>query len=194
MSVQRNKLLPASVLICALALAGLAQKHSRYSELPNFYQVDAQLYRGGQPETGGLQKLKELGVKTVVNLRGEDHLARAEETEARSLGLRYYAIALPGFSRPRDEEVQRILQIINARENQPVFVHCHHGHDRTGVIVACYHISHDGWTARQAKNEAQRYGLSWTEIGMKKYIDEYYDRAHRKNISTRSPSATSKDH
>ena len=27
---------------------------------------------GGQPQDGGLRKLKDLGVKTVVNLRGED--------------------------------------------------------------------------------------------------------------------------
>src|SRR5207237_1444707 len=79
---------------------------SQYLELPNFHQVNAQLYRGGQPKTGGLQKLKELGVKTVVNLRGEDDHVRAERTEARSLGLRFYSIALPEFSKPKDKEVQ----------------------------------------------------------------------------------------
>src|SRR5437016_5138065 len=108
-----NKLLMASALICALAISALAQKNSRYSELPNFHQVNAELYRGGQSKTGGLQKLKELGIKTVVNLRGEDDHARAEETEARSLGLRYYGISLPDFSRPKDEEVKRILEVIN---------------------------------------------------------------------------------
>jgi len=181
-----NKLLLASVVILVFNLAALAQKDARYPELPDFHQVNAQLYRGGQPKTSGLQKLKELGVKTVVNLRRKDDLARAEETEARSLGLRYYGIALPDFSRPKDDEVQRVLEIIDAPENQPVFVHCHHGKDRTGTIVACYRISHDGWTAKQAKNEAEAYGLSWAEIGMKKYIDDYYDRSHRKKTSTRS--------
>jgi len=174
----------ASVLIVMFALAALAQKDSQYLELPNFHQVNAQLYRGGQPKMGGLQKLKELGVKTVVNLRGEDDHVRAEQTEARSLGLRYYTIAFPEFSKPKDKEVQRVLEIINAAENQPVFVHCHHGKDRTGTIVACYRISHDGWTAKQAKNEAHRYGLSWVEIGMKRYIDDYYDRFHRNNNPT----------
>src|SRR5882762_5592136 len=122
MRVEKSKkLVRASVPIFIFALATLAQKDSRYSELPNFHQVNAQLYRGGQPKTGGLQRLKELGVKTVVNLRGEDDHSRAEETEARSLGLRYFGIALPGFSRPKDEEVERVLDIINAPENQPVF-------------------------------------------------------------------------
>jgi len=125
---------------------------------------------------GGLRRLKDLGVKTVVNLRGEDGHTRAESEEAHSLGLRYYSIALPGFSRPKDEETGRVLGIINNPQNQPVFIHCRRGKDRTGTIVACYRISHDGWTAARAKDEARRYGLGWVEIGMKHYIDKYYAR------------------
>lgn len=168
--------LAASILLATLALATPAQVEPRYAELPNLHQVNQQLYRGGQPKDGGLRKLKDLGVKTIVNLRGEDAHTRAESEEAHSLGLRYYSISLPGFSRPKDEEVKRVLDIINARENQPIFIHCHHGKDRTGTIVACYRISHDGWTAEQAKDEAQRYGLGWIEIGMRSYIDKYYAR------------------
>ena len=115
-----------------------------------------------------------------MNLRGEDDHTRAEAEEARTLGLRYYSISLPGFSKPKDEEVQRVLEIINAPENQPVFVHCKRGADRTGTIMACYRISHDGWTGEQAKDEARRYGLSWVEVGMKHYIDDYYARFHQK--------------
>ncbi len=165
--------LAAGVLLATLALA---QVEPRYAELPNLHQVNPQLYRGGQPRDAGLRKLKDLGVKTIVNLRGEDAHTRAESEEAHSLGLRYYSISLPGFSRPKDDEVGRVLGIINDPENQPIFIHCHHGKDRTGTIVACYRISHDGWTAEQAKDEAQRYGLGWVEIGMNHYIDKYYAR------------------
>jgi len=165
--------LAAGVLLATLALA---QVEPRYAELPNLHQVNPQLYRGGQPRDAGLRKLKDLGVKTIVNLRGEDAHTRAESEEAHSLGLRYYSISLPGFSRPKDDEVGRVLGIINDSENQPIFIHCHHGKDRTGTIVACYRISHDGWTAEQAKDEAQRYGLGWVEMGMNHYIDKYYAR------------------
>lgn len=183
----------AGVLLATLALAALAQGEPSYAELPNFHQVNQQLYRGGQPKAGGLQKLKDLGVKTIVNLRGEDDHARAESEEARLLGLRYYSISLPEFSRPKNEEVQRALDIINASENQPTFIHCHHGRDRTGTIVACYRISHDGWTAEQAKDEARRYGLGWIEIGMKHYIDDYYVRHKSKNTATQPQSFESQD-
>ena len=59
--------LAAGVLLATLALA---QVEPRYAELPNFHQVNPQLYRGGQPKNAGLRKLKDLGVKTIVNLCG----------------------------------------------------------------------------------------------------------------------------
>ena len=159
--------------------AVLAQALAADPSLPNFHQVNEQLYRGGQPKAGGLQKLRTLGVKTIVNLRGEDNQTRAEAEEARNLGLRYYNISLPGFAKPNDGQVQRVLDIINASENQPVFIHCHHGEDRTGTIIACYRISHDGWTAEQAKKEAERYGMTWIQRGMKDYIDDFYQRRQK---------------
>ena len=163
----------ASALVFAFTLAALAQD-VRHAELPNFHQVNSQLYRGAQPKAGGLQALKTIGIKTIVNLRGEDDRTRAESEEARTLGLRYYNVSLPDFSGPTDREVQQVLDIIKAPDNQPVFVHCRRGQDRTGTIIACYRITHDGWNADQAKKEAESFGMSWTQMGMKKYIDKFY--------------------
>ena len=178
-NVKGKCLLTASLLVFALAFNVLAQGEPRYVELPNFHQVNSLLYRGAQPKPDGLKKLKALGVKTIVNLRGEDEHTRAEGEEARTLGLAYYNIPLPEFSKPKDEEVQRVLDIVNAPENQPVFVHCRLGEDRTGTIIACYRISHDGWNAADAKKEAKTRGMSWTQIGMKNYIDDFYKRRQK---------------
>jgi len=168
--------LAAGVLLAMLAFAGFAQVEPRYAELPNFHRVNQQLYRGGQPKDGGLRKLKDLGVKTIVNLRGEDAHTRAESEEAHSLGLRYHSISLPEFSRPKDEEVEQVLGIINDPENQPVFIHCHHGKDRTGTIVASRDSLCSARNTYQCNVEARRYGLGWVEVGMRRYIDKYYAR------------------
>ena len=111
-------------------------KAPRYDELPNFHRVGGLLYRGGQPKPGGYERLARLGVKTVVNLRDDDEHARAEGDEAQAAGLRYYNVPLGRLGRPSDAEVERVLRLIDAPENQPVFVHCHRGADRTGVVVA----------------------------------------------------------
>ena len=44
---------------------------------------------------------------------------------------------------------------------------------RTGTIVACYRMGHDGWTNEQALEEARHYGLSAWQFGMTRYIREY---------------------
>jgi tyrosine-protein phosphatase SIW14 len=141
--------------------------------LPNFHQVNQNLYRGAQPGAGGIQKLKELGVKTIINLRGADEGTEAEERDARSAGINYFNVPLDGLGRPSDEKVLKILALINDAKNWPVFIHCNHGKDRTGTIIACYRISHDGWTLDEAMKEAKRYGMSWVQLKMKDYIKDY---------------------
>jgi protein tyrosine/serine phosphatase len=120
-----------------------------------------------------MKELAALQIKTVINLRGEDEDTLEEEMEARAAGLRYFSVPLPGFSRPRDEQVERVLALINDPQNWPVFVHCRHGEDRTGTIIAIYRITRDGWTYEQAKREAKRYGLSRFQFKMKDYIKDY---------------------
>ena len=43
-----------------------------FVDIPNFYQVDDILYRGGQPKQEGLKRLRSLGIRTVISLRGEN--------------------------------------------------------------------------------------------------------------------------
>ena len=163
----------AGALILLITAASAPSRLATDEPLPNFHKVNENLYRGAQPRSGGIRKLKELGVKTIINLRGADEGTRAEEAEAQGAGLNYFNVPLPGLSRPSDEQVEKVLKIINDSQNWPVFVHCNHGHDRTGTIIACYRISHDGWKLDEAIREAKRYGLSWIQVGMKDYIKDY---------------------
>ncbi|PYP86838.1 MAG: hypothetical protein DMF61_11565 [Blastocatellia bacterium AA13] len=160
-------------LICANAIG---QEAAAYKELPNFRKINDQIYGGGQPRTKGLSKLAELGIKTVVNLRGVDNQTRAEEQEAGVLGLRYYSIPMPGLARPSDEQVAKVFALLNDQANWPIFVHCNHGSDRTGTILACYRISHDRWTDDRAISEAKQYGMSWIEFGMRSFVSDYYKK------------------
>jgi len=163
-------------MLALLSSIGMAQSEPRVRELPNFQKVNDRLYRGAQPGTGAMKKLAALGIKTVVNLRGEDENARAEEKEAVAAGLQYFSVAMPGLSRPQDEQVTRVMTLINAPENGPVFVHCKHGADRTGTIIAVYRITRDNWTADRAIAEAKQFGMSWVQFGMKSYISDYFNR------------------
>ena len=170
----------ASAMLAAVAIlssVAFGQSQQSYSELPNFFRVNEHLYRGAQPRPGGIKKLGELGVKTIVNLRGEQDLSRAEEKEATAANIRYFNVPMAGIGRPTDADVSRVMAIIDAPENWPVFVHCKRGSDRTGTVVACYRISHERWDGQRATAEARKFGMSWIEMGMKDYISDYY-RSH----------------
>lgn len=171
-----KKLLSILILIAFVPELVAAQGEVRSTELPNFHQVNVGLYRGAQPKGGGLKQLAARGIKTIINLRGTDKATRTEETEAHALGMNFYNVPMRGRSRPTDQQVERVLSLINAPENQPVFVHCQRGADRTGTIIACYRIAHDHWTSRQAKAEAKSYGMFFTQFGMKDYIRDFYER------------------
>ncbi len=178
-----------ALLICAFAVCAqsvLSQNGAKQKDLPNLYRVNDGLYRGGQPTEAGLRQLVQLRIKTVVNLRDSDERARAEEAGAVAAGLRYFNLPLSNFHKPNDQEVAQVLAIINAPENQPVFVHCKRGADRTGTIVAIYRIEHDGWTGGQAKEEAEAFGLGFWQVRMKDYISDYY---HHKLTKSKSNAA-----
>src|SRR5262245_41886123 len=91
-----RKFTAAPCLVALFTLSAYAQSTPRYKELPNFYKVNDQLYRGAQPEAGGIRKLKELGVQTILNLRGEGEETRTEQKEAEEAGLKYIALPMPG--------------------------------------------------------------------------------------------------
>ena len=176
------------IIITAIWLAPgmMAQDVVKQKELPRFHRINEKLYRGAQPRRDGLMRLKQLGVKTVINLRGSNEDTRSEEQSARALGLNYFSVPIGRIGRPSDAKVQRVLAIINAEENHPVFVHCNHGRDRTGLIIAIYRLANEGWTADEAQREANRHGMFWWKFGLKDYIRDYYSRTRR---DARSPAA-----
>ena len=156
-----------------------AQFATPLKDLPNLYKITENLYRGGQPTEAGIRKLKALGIKTIIDLRNDDDRARREELWVKAAGLRFINIPLSNILGPKDEKIEAILAQIERSENQPVFIHCKRGADRTGTAIATYRISHDRWTADQSNTEANKFGFGWWQIFMKDYIDDYY-REHGK--------------
>jgi protein tyrosine/serine phosphatase len=81
---------------------------------------------------------------------------------------------LGNWSRPDAKEIDAIVAAIGSTADQPVFVHCKRGSDRTGTVIAVYRMTHDRWTPTQASDEAKQFGLGWWQTGMRNFIDDYY--------------------
>ena len=188
--VQNESKLTAGLAIASafFGFAALAQGGPTNVNLPNFHQVSAQLYRGGQPTQFGIEFLARQGIKTMVNLRAADEDSRAEQWWVEQAGMRYLNVPMCGRGRPTEAQVQAVTSFINAPENQPVFLHCKRGKDRTGTIVACYRVSRDHWTSQRAIQEARKLGMRWTQFGMKNYIRDYYRRQFPDNVARHTPA------
>lgn len=139
--------------------------------LPNLHRVSPALYRGAQPEVEGFRSLVKLGVKTVVNLRqlhsDRDELDKAGVTDQ----LDYVHIRFNTFH-PEDEDVVEFLKVMADPARHPVFVHCQHGADRTGMMVALYRIVFQGWSKEQALEEmtAGGFGFHWIWSNLLRYL------------------------
>ena len=139
--------------------------------LPYFGNVSTQLYRGAQPQDTGFAELKKLGIGIVVNLRHEpDEIAR-ERGLVEQQGMQYVSIPWRGKQDPKTEDVAQFLELLRASPDKKVFVHCERGAERTGVMVACYRISSERWTAEQALNEMEAFRFRGLLFGhLKKFV------------------------
>ncbi len=124
--------------------------------LPNFHRVADNLYRGAQPDPVAFGKLKTLGVRTVINLRSEHENRVACETD----GLCYVHIPQRGWA-IGDSDALAFLKVATDPANGPMFVHCRHGADRTGTMVAVYRVVVEGWSKADAIDEMIRGGFGY---------------------------------
>jgi tyrosine-protein phosphatase SIW14 len=143
--------------------------------IPNFHQVNAHLYRGGQPSDAGWSSLAKLGVKTVIDLRpASEHSIGKEAIAVEAAGMVYVSQPMARLAAPTNEEIRKILALLDSSEQWPIFVHCRRGADRTGTVIACYRIAHDQLASQEALREARSYGLSRLEVGMKHFIQNFH--------------------
>lgn len=125
----------------------------------NFHQVNEWLYRGAQPGLQGYEKLKELKIKTVVGVRWRPWCVATEREIVNSLGMNFHNLPLNYWTLPTKADIERFLAILDDESNHPIFVHCYHGADRTGVLVAMYRIMRCGWTLEDAYLEMVNCGF-----------------------------------
>ena len=139
----------------------------------NFHQVNAAVYRGAQPADADYPAMSQYGIKTVLDLRNRGEDQKREKKQVEDAGMKYVSLPLGELSAPTDADLKKALSILEKAKDGPVFVHCRRGKDRTGTVVACYRIDHDGWTNQKALAEARQYGMSWLETGMRNFILSY---------------------
>ncbi len=134
------------------------------ARINNFRQVTSWLYRGGQPDPISLHDLKEMGIKTIVCLRWGRRLRNEEEKSVLALGMAFESIPMHYLWPPGRKACQGFLDIVDNLEKHPIFLHCLHGSDRTGLMVAIYRMAREGWSAEEAYQEMRQCGFHWIRV------------------------------
>ena len=125
------------------------------AEIPitNFHQVADGLYRGGRPSRDGLKALSNVGFKTVLSFRWRKAPIAVERAYVEELGMKFINIPLNYWSLPKQDEVDAFFEIVDDARHYPIFVHCFHGADRTGLLMAIYRVVRCGWSFQDAYKE-----------------------------------------
>ena len=111
------------------------------------YKINDYLYRSEQPSKKGFKELEASGIKTILNLR------RAKNDSSRAKGRDLLLLTLPLKAKELNEK--DIIDGLKAIQDspKPVLVHCWHGSDRTGALVAAYRIVVEDWPKEKAIKE-----------------------------------------
>lgn len=132
----------------------------------NFSQVDDILYRGGVPDEDAMKQLKKMGIKTIVNLRGAgvayNEPEQEKEEKAMASKMKFNYVNLPmAYDKPVSKEmIKKFFDTVSDERKQPVYIHCYHGRDRTGTMVALYKIKFAGVEPKSALEEMKKFGFS----------------------------------
>jgi len=130
--------------------------------LPNLFQVTPDIYRSAQPDETGMQNAKKMGIKTILSFRTSNKDPKLSE----GTGLIPRRVPITTWA-VEDDEIVEALRIIRLSP-KPMLVHCLHGADRTGLIMAMYRMVFQGWSKEEAKDEmingGYGYHSMWTNI------------------------------
>ncbi len=124
--------------------------------MKNFFKVDHKLYRSARPGKGDLRMLFEKhGISEVLNLRWYHNHRR----NVHAAGLKLHRIA----SKASKISVHQLIVFsFCIRDAQgPILVHCWHGSDRTGAVIAMYRIVFQGMSKEEAIEEMARGGFGF---------------------------------
>jgi protein tyrosine/serine phosphatase len=144
----------------------------------NWGLVAPGVFRSAQPAPHQLRRARDLGVRTVLNLRAERDCGAfvLEEEACAALGLQLVNFQVRSRDVPSKELILELDRLFGELEH-PILIHCKSGADRTGIVGTLYQILR----LDRPVEAALRDQLSWrwghmrhAKTGMLDYFFERY--------------------
>ncbi|MGV6850438.1 MAG: phosphatase domain-containing protein [Marinibacterium sp.] len=118
----------------------------------NFHQIAPGVYRSNHPTRARFEKMKAMGIRTVLTLRGDDPSAHflLEQEICRDLGLNLVAARQYARAPARREDMLDLIAKLRTIE-KPFVMHCKSGADRAGLASAIYLMVVEGQPVEKAR-------------------------------------------
>jgi tyrosine-protein phosphatase SIW14 len=140
--------------------AGAAAMQMNMVGVPNLNVVSRTLYRSAQPTAVGFQNLARFGIRSVISLR--QSVNDAPLALNTNLALHHIRMRTWDVSQNESALIVEALAILQASLRLgKTLVHCTHGADRTGLIIALWRILYQGWAREDAIIEMETGGFGY---------------------------------
>jgi uncharacterized protein (TIGR01244 family) len=126
-------------------------------EFPNYRLIRPNLAAAGQPSARGLAQLKDMGFRTVINLRTQTEGAKEEEAAVKAAGLAYVSVPVTAETLSQ-ADADAVGRVIDDPARGPVLLHCATA-NRVGAVWAILRVR-QGKTPDEAETEGRTIGLS----------------------------------
>ncbi len=168
-------------LLCGFFMAaffasrGVSAQQVTKGELPgvtNFAKLETTIACAGATKPEAVPAIKEMGYKSIINLRLADENGANVDQEAiaaKNAGIRFLHIPFNG-AQPDPKVADDFLMAVKDPQNMPAFIHCASG-NRVAAMWMIKRMVVDKWDAEKAGNEATQLGL--TNQALKKFAVEY---------------------
>jgi len=175
----------AGLLVAVAAVSiGKTNTNSEFAniKIKNFGQMDERFYRGARPSQRDFQALKNLGIKTVIDLTDN---TPEEKGFVEAVGMQYVNIAIPDKKDPSEAQIQQFLKLVDDPNTGKFYVHCAGGRHRTGVMGAIYRFNTYHWTLDQVYTEMLNFDFytSTGHGGQKRFVENYAQRFETVNAA-----------
>jgi protein tyrosine/serine phosphatase len=149
----------------------------------NFSEIAPGVFRSNQPTHRRFEKYAAMGIKTVINLRGEDVRAHYlfEEASVEELGMTLVNAKLYARHAADKSLILNRLEALKAAE-KPMMFHCKSGADRAGFVAAMYLLVFEGATVDEARKmlSLKYIHLKSTKTGVQDYMLDVYDARNKR--------------
>lgn len=143
----------------------------------NRHRISDEAWRSAQPAPHHIRSAARAGVKTVINLRGDQSFGTnwLEERACAQNGLKLVNFKLRSRAAPSREELRAIRQLLETI-SYPVLLHCKSGADRAGLMSVIYAHVRKGMPIAQARHQLSlKYGhIKQADTGVLDAVFERY--------------------